>query len=166
MAAQGFNMKNIAINIDFDGTCVTHSFPQIGNDIGAIPVLKRLVKEGHQLILFTMRSNMITFKEIEGDLTPDTNGHFLNDAIRWFMDNDIPLYGVQTNPTQSTWTESPKSYAPLMIDDSAIGCPLKIDLNLSPKPFVDWVKVEEMLEERNILSKTQIETDEHGSTGH
>jgi hypothetical protein len=148
-------MKNIAINIDFDGTCVTHSFPEIGKEIGAIPVLKRLVEEGHHLILFTMRSNMITFKPIDGDLVPDTKGHFLNDAIRWFMDNDIPLYGVQTNPTQSTWTESPKSYAPLMIDDSAIGCPLKMDETLSPKPFVDWVKVEQLLEEHGILSKKE-----------
>ena len=165
MVVREFSMKHIPINIDFDGTCVTHSFPKIGKDIGAIPVLKRLVEEGHQLILFTMRSNMITFKEIEGDLTPDTKGHFLNDAIKWFMDNGIALYGVQTNPTQSTWTESPKSFAPLMIDDSAIGCPLKFDPTLSSKPFVDWVKVEKMLEECKILSKTK-NTLRHGSTGH
>ena len=145
-------MKKISINVDFDGTCVTHSFPHIGKEIGAIPVLKRLVAEGHQLILFTMRSNMITFKEIEGDLTPDTNGHFLNDAIKWFMQNDIPLYGVQKNPTQTTWTESPKSYAQLMIDDSSLGCPLKYDPTLSPKPFVDWDKVEQMLEEQGYLT--------------
>jgi hypothetical protein len=38
------------INIDFDGTCVTHDFPNIGTDIG-IPVLKKLVANGHKLIL-------------------------------------------------------------------------------------------------------------------
>lgn len=146
-------MKKISINVDFDGTCVTHSFPQIGKEIGAIPVLKRLVAEGHQLILFTMRSNMITFKEIEGDLTPDTNGHFLNDAIKWFMQNDIPLYGVQKNPTQTTWTESPKSYAHLMIDDSAIGCPLKFDPSISNRPFADWEKIEQLLEDQGYLTK-------------
>lgn len=26
--------------IDFDDTCVTHEYPNIGKDIGAIPVLK------------------------------------------------------------------------------------------------------------------------------
>ena len=30
------------IAIDFDGTCVTHDFPRVGSDIGAIPVLKNL----------------------------------------------------------------------------------------------------------------------------
>ena len=43
------------INIDFDATCVTHDYPNVGKDIGAIPVLKLLVTEGHKLILFTMR---------------------------------------------------------------------------------------------------------------
>jgi hypothetical protein len=35
------------INIDFDGTCVTHDFPNIGTDIGSIP-LKKLVANGHK----------------------------------------------------------------------------------------------------------------------
>lgn len=146
-------MKKITINLDFDGTCVSHNFPAVGKDIGAIPVLRRLVDSGHQLILFTMRSNMITFKKIDGDLTPDTRGHFLNDAIKWFIDNKIPLHGVQKNPSQSTWTESPKSYAELMIDDSALGCPLKYDLAISPRPFVDWDKVEILLEKQGVLNK-------------
>ena len=142
----------MTINIDFDGTCVTHSFPEIGKEIGAIPVLKRLTDQGHQLILFTMRSNRITFKDIgDGDIVPDTNGHFLNDAIKWFMNNGIPLYGVQSNPDQHNWTESPKSYAQLMIDDSSLGCPLKHDLSLSKRPFVDWEAVEKWLEKEGIL---------------
>ena len=45
------------ICIDFDGTCVTHDFPKVGKDIGAIPVLKKLIENGHNLILFTMRSD-------------------------------------------------------------------------------------------------------------
>ena len=43
------------IAVDFDGTCVTHEYPKVGKDIGAAPVLKKLIKEGHQLILHTMR---------------------------------------------------------------------------------------------------------------
>jgi hypothetical protein len=35
--------KEMDICIDFDGTCVTHEFPNIGKDIGAIPVLKRKI---------------------------------------------------------------------------------------------------------------------------
>lgn len=40
------------ICIDFDGTCVTHEYPKIGKDIGAVPVLKRLIETGNKLILF------------------------------------------------------------------------------------------------------------------
>ena len=46
------------ILIDFDGTVVTHDFPAVGKDIGSVPVLKRLVDNGHRLILFTMRSDV------------------------------------------------------------------------------------------------------------
>lgn len=51
-----------------------------------------------------------------------------------------------SNPTQINWTTSPKSYAELMIDDSALGCPLKHDKTISERFFVDWVEVERMLE--------------------
>ena len=140
------------INIDFDGTCVTHSFPTIGEDIGAIPVLKRLITNGHNLILFTMRCDAQKEQVFENEYKIH-GGDFLKQAVKWFEDNNIPLYGIQTNPTQNTWTTSPKSYASLMIDDSALGCPLKYDLNLSNRPFVDWEKVEEWLENNNIITK-------------
>lgn len=46
------------IGIDFDGTVVTHDFPKIGKDIGAVPILRKLVENGHKLILHTMRSDI------------------------------------------------------------------------------------------------------------
>lgn len=116
------------IGIDFDGTCVTHDYPGIGKDIGAVAVLKRLVNSGHRLILNTMRS-----------------GLKLQDAINWFKENGIELYGANENPTQKSWTQSPKVYAHLYIDDSALGCPLKMDSNLSDRPFVDWEIIERWL---------------------
>jgi hypothetical protein len=57
------------IGIDFDGTVVTHDFPKIGKDIGAVPVLRKLVDNGHKLILFTMRSDI---KDINGCTYPIT----------------------------------------------------------------------------------------------
>ena len=116
------------INIDFDGTATTHEYPLVGKDIGAQKVLKKLTDNGHQLILFTMRS-----------------GQELTDAINWFKKNNIPLYGIQTNPTQSAWTTSPKSLADLILDDSALGCPLKYDPTISSRYFVYWEIVEKML---------------------
>lgn len=122
------------INIDFDGTVVTHNYPYIGKDIGTIPVLKQLIEEGHNLILFTMRS-----------------GKQLQDAVNWFKEHNIPLYGINSNPTQHLWTKSPKSYAPLMIDDSALGIPLIYNKEISDRPYVDWNKVKDMLYEKEIL---------------
>ena len=133
------------IAVDFDGTCVTHEYPRVGKDIGAVPVLKKLTNSGHKLVLNTMRS-----------------GDELADAIQWFIDNDIPLYGVNENPTQKEWTASPKVYAHIYIDDCAFGCPLKMDPAIGDKPFVDWIAVEKNLMENlkllygDNLSKSQI----------
>ena len=127
----------MVIAIDFDGTCVTHEFPRLGKDIGAVPVLKELVNNGHQLILFTMRSEK-----------------YLTDAVNWFKKNEIPLYGIQTNPTQSRWTKSPKAYAELYIDDAALGCPLLFDAGIenSGRHYVDWKVVREILINGKIIT--------------
>lgn len=139
-------IKNIQeILIDFDGTCVTHEFPKIGKDIGSVQVLKDLVHVGHRLILFTMRSH----KPFINERGEEEDG--LADAIKWFADNDIPLYGINTNPTQHTWTDSPKAYGQLLIDDIAMGCPLTWDLTISKRPFVDWVKMRELLKKGDYL---------------
>jgi hypothetical protein len=129
----------MTINIDFDGTVVSHEYPLIGKDIGSIPVLKKMLESGCKLILFTMRS-----------------GEGLAAAVKWFEDNDIPLFGINKNPTQGVWTNSPKSYAELMIDDSALGIPLIFDQNISRRPFVDWKIVEEMLLARDIIKKATV----------
>jgi hypothetical protein len=143
------------IGIDFDGTCTTHDFPKVGKDIGAVPVLKKLVDNGHQLILFTMRSNVINPKVDEKDsfhLKSDVkSGNYLDDAVNWFKDNNIELFGIQTNPSQHTWTSSPKAYAQLYIDDASLGCPLVMNKNLSDRPFVNWNHVEILLTDMGII---------------
>ncbi len=123
--------NTLDIAIDFDGTCVTHEYPFIGRDIGAQKVLKRLVNKGHRLILNTMRS-----------------GVPLLEAVDWFKKNEIPLYGIQENPQQKSWTSSPKCYAQIYIDDAALGCPL---IGKGDRPFVDWIKVEEFLETDRLI---------------
>lgn len=139
----------MTIAIDFDGTCVTHEFPDVGENIGAEYVLKELSQRGHQLILYTMRSN-VTENTGYSDGVPEVhNGNFLDDALAWFKKHDIPLYGVQVNPTQHTWTTSPKCYAHLYIDDAALGIPLVIPEE--GRPYVDWNKVRNWLEKYEIL---------------
>lgn len=134
------------ICIDFDGTCVKHQFPELGEDAPyAVEVLKKLVEAGHNLILFTMRSDTHEFISGKEDFIIE-KGDFLTQAVNWFEEKGIPLYGVQTNPTQKKWTHSPKAYGHLYIDDSALGCPLIFPVG-GERPYVDWKKVEKMLVE-------------------
>lgn len=121
------------IAIDFDGTCVTHEYPKIGKDIGAVDTLRALVTNGHKLMLWSMRDK----KELE-------------EAMEWFYQNEIPLWSVNENPTQN-WTTSPKQYAHLYIDDTALGCPLKYDPWLSKRPYVDWEQVNKYLTSNGII---------------
>lgn len=139
--------KSKLIAIDFDGTCVTHEYPKVGKDIGAVPVLKAIVESGNQIILWTMRS-----------------GKELQDAVEWFRVNEIPLHGINENPTQKSWTQSPKAYAQLYIDDAALGCPLRQDYKDDPdtrfndvvfdgRPYVDWNKVLKELINNGFIQK-------------
>ena len=121
------------IAIDFDGTCVTHEYPKIGKDIGAVDTLRALVAKGHKLILWTMRDK----QELE-------------EAMEWFYQNEISLWSVNENPTQR-WTTSPKQFAHLYIDDTALGCPLKYDPWLSKRPYVDWEQVNSYLTSNGII---------------
>ena len=128
-------------------TASTVRSKNIGKDIGAGHILRNLVDNGHNLILFTMRSDDDNGPSEE---FPDEHGgNYLSDAINWFKINNIRLYGIQKNPTQ-TWTSSPKAYGQLYIDDAALGVPLKHD-SLSERPYVDWDIVKCYLHVKNIL---------------
>ena len=122
------------IALDFDGTVVTHEYPYVGEDIGAVPVLKELIAAGHQLILFTMRS-----------------GKLLDDALAWFERNGIELYAVNENPEQKSWTSSVKVHANIYIDDCALGCPIRFEDGVR-RPFVDWQKVREILTYNRVIA--------------
>lgn len=80
------------------------------------------------------------------------SGDELADAIKWFIDNDIPLFGINENPTQKSWTASPKVYANLYIDDAALGCPLTTDNFFIVKPYVNWREVEKQLIKMELIT--------------
>ena len=65
-------IRDATIAIDFDGTVVTHAYPEIGEDAGAVPVLKELTGNGCRLILFSMR-----------------HGKLLDQAAEWFRRNGL-----------------------------------------------------------------------------
>ena len=132
----------MVIAVDFDGTCVTHEYPNIGREVkGCVDILKELVREGHKLILYTMRS-----------------GKCLKEAVDWFKERGIPLWGVNENPTQNAWTSSPKIYANMYIDDAACGCPLIYDKTKASRPFVDWNAVKIILLRNGFINYTKSES--------
>jgi hypothetical protein len=125
--------KNI-IAVDFDGTIVTHKYPAIGDpNPHAIVVLKRLQEQGVKLILWTMRS-----------------GPQLAEAVAYCEENGITFWGINQNPIQGEWTDSPKAYASLYIDDAALGCPTTYDQS-SQRLKVNWREVEVMLQRLTVL---------------
>lgn len=131
------------IVLDFDGTVVKHRYPAVGEDIGAVPVLRKLVANGHKLLLNTMRSR--------NSGGADT----LQPAIDWFAERSIPLFGINENPTQHEWTSSPKVYGNIYIDDGALGAPLKED-GTGALPFIDWGIAAIHLYYNGLLSDTDI----------
>ena len=100
------------IAIDFDGTCVDHFYPLIGEPVpNALESMRFFNENNHDIILNTMRS-----------------GKHLDEAVDYLEKNGIRLFGINENPDQKSWTKSPKVYADYYIDDAAIGCPLlKVD---------------------------------------
>lgn len=126
--------KNKIVCVDFDGTCVMHEYPKIGEDVPyAVDVLKRLNKNQVKIILWTIRS-----------------GEPLQEAVNWFVEREIAIWAVNKNPNQRFWSNSPKAYAPVYIDDAALGCPLKLPSD-GNRPFADWVEIERLLEKIDYL---------------
>lgn len=111
---------------DFDGTMVTHEFPSVGRDIGAVPWLQKLNELGAGIILWTMRSD-----------DPEKKRFVLTDAVRWCHENGIALFGVNKNPDQD-WSSSPKAYAHYYIDDASVFTPLVVSKSKGERPYVDW----------------------------
>lgn len=114
------------IAVDFDGTVVTHEYPNVGEDVeNAVNTLHKMVHAGYNIIINTMRS-----------------GKELADAIEWYNTRGIKLYGVNVNPTQHKWTSSPKVYAQISIDDINFGCPVRWQ---NGHRVVDWFEIEREL---------------------
>ena len=115
------------ICVDFDATIVKFAYPQIGAPVPyALETIKELIAAGHRIILFTMRGHQ-----------------YLEEAVTYLKNNGIELYGVNTDPAQKTWTDSPKAHGEYFIDDSNLGCPKIWPLDESP--YVDWLSIRQLL---------------------
>ena len=98
----------MVIAVDFDGTIVEHKYPEIGKEIPfATATLKMLIKERHQLILWTVR-----------------RGPLLEEAVKWCKERGVEFYAVNKNFPEEHVADG-KGYckidAELFIDDRNIG---------------------------------------------
>jgi len=129
--------NNRIIAVDFDGTVVRHEYPKVGADVpGAVEVLKKLNAAGVKIIVWTMRCGK----------------HLEIDARQWFENRGIEVWSYNSNPEQSGWTESPKCYAQLYVDDAAVGCPL-VYPDDGTRPYVDWEAVGDILFQKGWINE-------------
>ena len=100
----------MVIAVDFDGTIVSNRYPDIGEERPfATDTLKMLIKERHQLILWSCRE-----------------GKLLDDAVNWCKERGVEFYAVNKDYPEEHGRESNayftrKLKADLFIDDRSIG---------------------------------------------
>ena len=102
-----YDLMNIKIAVDFDGTIVDHEYPKIGKEkLFAFRTLKELEKRGARLILWTFR-----------------NGKELDEAVEFCRQNGLEFYAVNRNYPEEIYNEkvSRKIDADIFIDDRNIG---------------------------------------------
>jgi len=99
--------NRLIIAVDFDGTIVEDTYPDIGKPkLFAFETLKRFIEDGHRLILWTYRS-----------------GNRLEEAVEFCKQNGIVFYAVNQSYTEEQFDDSKsrKINADLFIDDRNIG---------------------------------------------
>jgi hypothetical protein len=107
--------KSLIFGIDFDGTVVENTFPQIGSPYpGAVETLKELHEQGHRIIIWTCRT-----------------GQTLEEMRSWLHNNAIH-YDAINDDVKSTkiWLKgNRKVFADYYLDDR------------SWPPFTGWAAV-------------------------
>lgn len=97
------------IAVDFDGTIVEHQYPSIGKERPfATDTLKKLIKDGHRLILWTVRE-----------------GRLLEEAVAFCRERGVEFYAVNRDYPEEEKERnnhfSRKLKADLWIDDRNLG---------------------------------------------
>lgn len=98
----------MTIAVDFDGTIVEHRYPEIGREIPfATDTLKMLIKEGHRLILWSVRE-----------------GKLLDEAVEWCRERGVEFYAVNKDYPEEGKEDknySRKLKVSMFIDDRNVG---------------------------------------------
>ena len=117
--------EKLPILVDFDSTMViTDKYPNIvGENKPCISVMKKWINGGVGIILWTIRS-----------------GKALDDAVKWCKEQGLELYGINKNPIQHEWSNSPKIYGVLRVDDSNVGTKLIHDDKYRPRVDCEYIE--------------------------
>ena len=116
------------IAVDFDGTIVEHRYPEIGKEIPfAVTTLKELQKDGHKLILWSVRE-----------------GALLEEAVKWCEERGLYFLAVNKNLDECdddtalsrNASYSRKLKAHVFIDDRNVG------------GLLDWGVIYELISKR------------------
>jgi len=124
------------IAVDFDGTIVTHRYPEIGTVIdGAFETLKDLKRNGFTLILWTVR-----------------DGELLDEAVEFCRQHGLNFYAVNNEHPDEAFNPqymSRKIVADIYIDDRNVG------------GFIGWDKIRELLIPQTLIKEEEPEEDEY-----
>lgn len=117
----------MTIAVDFDGTIVSHAYPAIGKEMpGAIRTLVQLQKEGHRLILWTVR---------EGQLLDEAIDYCRQKGLEFFCANEHYV-SEPTEGAENGGKACRKLTADIYIDDRNVG------------GFPGWEAIYEMVSKR------------------
>ena len=99
----------MVIAVDFDGTIVEHMYPKIGKEIPfATDTLKELIKDGHQLILLSVREDGL-----------------LQEAVDWCHRRGVDFWAVNKDYPEEERSKnnhfSRKLKVDMFIDDRNVG---------------------------------------------
>ena len=123
----------MTIAVDFDGTIVTHKYPEIGEEIPfATETLKTLIREGHKIILWSVRE-----------------GKMLDEAIEWCRRRGVEINAVNKDYPEEDVSKnmyfSRKLKADYFIDDRNIG------------GLPDWGTIYRIINERKTFAEIMME---------
>ncbi len=126
----GIGKKRFRVALDFDNTVVMDSLYDktiVGNPVPfALYWIEKWQEAGAEIYLWTMRGR-------EG-----SDGDRLTPAVKYLWENGIKLDGV--NRGDQPWTDSPKLFAQVYVDNAAAGVPLIHPAKGLP-PYLDWTVV-------------------------
>lgn len=116
------------IAVDFDGTIVEHCYPQIGKEIPfAVDTLKMLQRDGHWLILWSVRE-----------------GKLLEEAVEWCKARGLEFYAVNSDYPEGDAPDGKRARklnAEMFIDDRNLG------------GLPDWGVIYQMIKENKTLAE-------------